>query len=132
MTPQPWSSADDLEELARLRLTPAVYDYVAGGAGAERSLEENRVAFARLRLRPRVLTGAGPVSTNTTFFGRHLAAPVFVAPMGGPSHRLVHPTGVESAAAGASDARLSYMVSASSVPTLDLPGEALVCQVYLN
>lgn len=132
MTLQSWLSADELEELARQRLTPAVYDYVAGGAGAERSLEENRAAFGRLRLRPRVLTGAGPVSTETTIFGRRLAAPVFVSPMGGPSHRLVHPTGVESAAAGASDAGLAYMVSASSVPTLELPGEALVCQVYLN
>ena len=129
---QPWLSADELEEVARTRLTPAVYDYVAGGAGAERSLDENRAAFARLRLRPRVLTGAGPASTEATIFGRTLAAPIFVAPMGGPAHQLVHPRGVFEAAAGAADAGLGYMVSASSVPSLELPGHALVCQVYLN
>ena len=125
-------SADELEELARISLTPAVYDYIAGGAGAELSLDENRAAFGRLRLRPRVLTGTGSATTDAVIFGRKLAAPIFIAPMGGPSHNLAHPNGVEEAAAGAADAGLGYMVSASSVPTLALPGEALVCQVYLT
>jgi len=132
MTLQPWLSADELEELARVRLAPAVYDYIAGGAGEERSLAENRAAFERLRLRPRVLAGLSSTSTETKMFDRDLAAPIFVAPMGGPSHHLVHPQGVREMAAGAADASLGYMVSASSVPTLDLPGHALVCQVYLN
>jgi len=132
MTLQPWLSADELEELARLRLTPAAYDYIAGGAGEERSLAENRAGFERLRLRPRVLAGLESTTTRATIFGRELDAPIFVAPMGGPSHHLVHPQGVAEMAAGAAEARLGYMVSASSVPTLDLPGGALVCQVYLN
>jgi (S)-3,5-dihydroxyphenylglycine transaminase len=129
---QPWLSAGELEELARLRLTPAVYDYIAGGAGEERSLAENRAAFERLRLRPRVLAGLRSVATKVNLFGRELAAPVFIAPMGGPSHHLVHPQGVAEMAAGAAASGLGYMVSASSVPTLELSGDALVCQVYLN
>ena len=128
----PWLSADELEQLARQRLTPAVYDYIAGGAGDELTLAENRAAFSRLRLRPRVMTGASAISTQAMLFGRQLAAPIFVAPMGEPSHLLVHPHGVEAAAAGAADAGLGYMVSASSAQKLDLPGGALVCQVYLN
>ena len=132
MTRQPWHSADELEAMASLRLPPAVYDYIAGGAGDERSLRENRAAFDRLRLRPRVLTGIATATAQTEILGRRLAAPVFVAPMGGPSHELAHPNGVAEMAGGAADAGLGYMVSASSVPTLDLPGEALVCQVYLN
>jgi isopentenyl diphosphate isomerase/L-lactate dehydrogenase-like FMN-dependent dehydrogenase len=125
-------SADELEELARLRLTPAVYDYVAGGAGDERTLAANREGFERLRLRPRILTGVSRVSAEATVLGMPLAAPVFVAPMGGPAHDLVHPDGVRAAAGGAADAGVGYMVSASSVDTLDLPGGAgRVCQVYV-
>jgi (S)-3,5-dihydroxyphenylglycine transaminase len=129
---QPWLSADELEQLARLRLTPAVYDYIAGGASDERSLTENRRAFERLRLRPRVLTGVSSVSTECTLFGRRLTAPVFIAPMGAPAHQLISAGGVEQVAGGAADAGLSYMVSASSAASLELPGNALVCQVYLN
>jgi isopentenyl diphosphate isomerase/L-lactate dehydrogenase-like FMN-dependent dehydrogenase len=131
-TTQPWLSADELEQLARARLTPAVYDYIAGGSGGELTLAENRAAFERLRLRPRVMTGAGPASTQAELFGKRLSAPIFVAPMGEPSHLLVHPHGVEAAAAGAADAGLGYMLSASSTKKLELPGDALVCQVYLN
>lgn len=127
----PWLSADELEEVARLRLEPATYDYIAGGAGDELTLAANRLGFERLRLRPRILTGAQKASTQAAIFGMSLAAPLFVSPMGGPAHALVHPDGVAGTARGAADAGVAYMVSGSSSPTLDLPGEARVCQVYL-
>jgi (S)-3,5-dihydroxyphenylglycine transaminase len=126
-----WLSADELEELAKLRLEPASYDYIAGGAGEELTLAANRSGFDRLRLRPRILTGVGPVSTQANFLGTTLAAPLYVAPMGGPAHALVHPDGVAGTARGAADAGVAYMLSASSSPTLSIPGEARICQVYL-
>jgi 4-hydroxymandelate oxidase/(S)-3,5-dihydroxyphenylglycine transaminase len=126
-----WLSADELEELARSRLDPAVYDYVAGGAGEELTLVANRLGFERLRLRPRILTGAQNVSTQATVCGMALAAPMFVSPMGGPAHGLVHSDGVAGTARGAAEAGIAYMVSGSSAPTLELAGEARICQVYL-
>ena len=42
------------------------YGYFAGGAGDERTLRDNVEAFARWRLRPRVLVDVGDVSTATT------------------------------------------------------------------
>ena len=132
MSSQPWLSADELEQRAALQLTPAVYDYVAGGAGQELTLAANREGFRSLRLRPRILTGMSEVRTGRTVLGMELRAPLFVSPMGGPAHELVRPDGVAEAAAGADDAGCCYMVSASSVPTLELPGQALVCQVYLS
>src|ERR1700704_3167566 len=84
--PPPWSSANDLEALARERLGVAVYDYVAGGAGEELTLAANREGFERLRLRPRVLVDVTSVSAATTLLGMNLSAPLFVAPMGTPSH----------------------------------------------
>ena len=54
---------DDYEPLARERLATDVYDYFAGGAGDEWTLAENRRAFERWVIRPRMLTGAWPVHT---------------------------------------------------------------------
>jgi isopentenyl diphosphate isomerase/L-lactate dehydrogenase-like FMN-dependent dehydrogenase len=127
----PWLSADELEEVARRRLEPAAYDYIAGGAGEELTLAANRRAFELLALRPRILTGVQKVSTQATLFGMSLAAPLFVSPMGGPAHALVQPEGVFGTASGAAQAGVAYMVSGSSAPTLDLPGLARICQVYL-
>jgi isopentenyl diphosphate isomerase/L-lactate dehydrogenase-like FMN-dependent dehydrogenase len=127
----PWLSADELEEVARRRLEPATYDYIAGGSGEERTLAANRRGFELLALRPRILTGVQKVSTQATLFGMTIAAPLFVSPMGGPAHALVHPEGVVGTARGAAEAGVAYMVSGSSAPTIDLPGEARICQVYL-
>ena len=46
---------DDLEQLARKMLPQFVYDYYAGGADEEETLADNRNAYGRIRLRPRVL-----------------------------------------------------------------------------
>ena len=43
----------DLEAIARERLPKGVYDYYAGGAEDEQTVEGNREAFRRVFLRPR-------------------------------------------------------------------------------
>ena len=45
----------DFEPVAREALTPAAFDYIAGGAWDEITLAENEAAWRRRRLRPRVL-----------------------------------------------------------------------------
>jgi 4-hydroxymandelate oxidase len=72
---------DELEELARGRLEPGVYQYFAGAAEDESTMAENRVAWRRRRLRPRVLVDVDAVDTSTTVLGTPLAAPLLVAPM---------------------------------------------------
>jgi 4-hydroxymandelate oxidase len=129
--PPAWSSANDLEALARERLGPAVYDYVAGGAGEELTLAANRASFERIRLRSRVLVDVTRVNTRAEILGMSLAAPLFVAPMGTPSHRLVHPDAVSGTAGGAADAGVGYMLSGSSAETLDIPGENKICQINI-
>ena len=48
---------DSLEVLARERLEPSLFDYIAGGAGDEWTLHENRAAWSRVQLLPRMLRG---------------------------------------------------------------------------
>jgi isopentenyl diphosphate isomerase/L-lactate dehydrogenase-like FMN-dependent dehydrogenase len=73
-------NVDDFEAAARERLHPGAHDYIAGGAGDEHTLRENRAAFQRWELRPRVLVDISSVSTATTVLGTEVALPVLVAP----------------------------------------------------
>ena len=52
-------SLAEIERLAKDALDPATYAFFACGAGDERALAQNRAAFARLTLRPRVLRDVG-------------------------------------------------------------------------
>lgn len=95
---------------ARRRMTAATWDFVAGGAGDERTLAENTAAFDRLRLRPRFLTGAGLPSTRTRILGRTWDAPIGVAPLA--YQTLIHPDGEVATARAAATSGLGMVVSA--------------------
>jgi 4-hydroxymandelate oxidase len=124
-----------LEREARGRLDPAVYDYVAGGAGAELTLADNLAAWARLRLRPRVLRDVRQVDTATTLLGTPLPNPILVAPTG--YHGLVHPEGEAATAAGAAAAGSLMVVSTQANRSVEevaaaAPGAPRWFQVYVH
>ncbi len=91
-----------LEALAREKLPQAVFDYFAGGSGEESTLADNSAAWARLRLRPRVLRDVSSVDTSTELLGVKLAAPVLVAPTA--FHSLAHPEAELATARGTREA----------------------------
>jgi isopentenyl diphosphate isomerase/L-lactate dehydrogenase-like FMN-dependent dehydrogenase len=101
----------DYEELARERLDDRAWEYFRGGAGDETTLRENRAAFERIRLRPRVLVDVGAVDTRTTVLGTTVELPVLVAPVA--LQKLAHPEG-EAATARAAAAAGTIMVLSSS------------------
>jgi len=73
---------DSLEALARDRLDPMLYDYIAGGAGDEWTLAESRAAWSRYQLLPRMLRGVSDRSLETSVLGQTVSLPVLVPPMG--------------------------------------------------
>jgi 4-hydroxymandelate oxidase len=73
-------SIDEYEERAREILPRMAFDYFAGGAGEEWTLRENRAAFGRWVLRPRVLVDVTERDTTTTVLGTPVAFPILVAP----------------------------------------------------
>ena len=79
---------DSLETLARERLDPMLFDYIAGGAGDEWTLAENRAAWSRIQLLPRMLRGVAERRLETTVLGTPVSFPVLVPPMG--FHGLCH------------------------------------------
>ena len=81
---QPTVPADPgrLKEAAREQMSPEAFAYVAGGAGKENTVHENRAAFARRRLVPRMLRDVSERDTSVELFGRRLPAPILLAPIG--------------------------------------------------
>jgi isopentenyl diphosphate isomerase/L-lactate dehydrogenase-like FMN-dependent dehydrogenase len=127
-------SVRDYERLAEERLAPDCLGYFAGGACDEWTLRENVEAFARWRLRPRVLRGIERVETGTTVLGLELGFPLLVAPVA--FMRKAHPDG-ESGAARAAQATgagfcLSTLATASAAEiAAAAPSVARAFQVYV-
>jgi len=82
-------SIDDLRTQARRRLPRAVFDLFDGGAEDESTLRDNRAAFGRRRLMPRVLVDVASVDPATHLLGQPSALPIAIAPTGavGFGHR---------------------------------------------
>jgi (S)-3,5-dihydroxyphenylglycine transaminase len=110
-----WSDAGsaltlaDYARLARERLAPAVWDFVEGGAGQERTLAGNREAFDRIWLRPRALAGPGTPDPAVRILGQRWPAPFGVAPLA--YHTLVHPDGELATVRAAGEHGLPVVVS---------------------
>ena len=112
----------EAEARARATLPAATYDYYAGGAADELTLAENRRAYDRLAVRPRVLVDVSRRDTSLSIAGTRCAAPILVAPMA--FQRLAHPEG-ELAMARAAGA-LGLPMTASTFATCAQIGRAHV------
>ncbi len=99
MSSTPLVTIDDYEARARELLSREAYDYYAGGAGDEWTLRENRTAFERFALRPRVLVDVSTIDTSTSALGERISVPILVAPTA--LHRMAHPEGEVETARGA-------------------------------
>lgn len=81
----------EFEALAKERLPKEEYDYIAGGATDEISVDRNRRAYESWALRPRVLRDVHTLDLSTTVLGTKVSLPVLLAPCGG--HKKAHPAG---------------------------------------
>ncbi len=113
----------DYEQLAAERLPQMTYDYFASGAHDELTLRENRAAFERIALRPRVLVDVSERDTSTELLGRRHPLPLLVAPMA--FAKLAHPDGELAIGRAAGDAGVTMTLSTLATATLeDVAGAA--------
>jgi 4-hydroxymandelate oxidase len=81
----------ELEAQARAQLSPTTWAYYAGGVDEELSLADNRAAWQRIRLRPRVLVDCATRNLAVDLLGAQLSFPLILAPT---SYQvLAHPDG---------------------------------------
>ena len=103
---------EDLRRIAKRRLPRVVFDYIDGGAEAERTLRANCQAFEAVTLRPRCAIATPACDLRTAVLGTSLSMPLILAPVG--SCRLMYPRGEEAAARAAGRAGIIYTLSTLS------------------
>ena len=119
-TPAPTLPIADVlqfEALARKKLSQMAYDYIRSGGADEITMRENRLAFERLALAPRILTDVSQIDTRISLFGAELQSPVLLAPIA--YQRVFHPEGELATARGASAAGAPFIVSSFTTTAID-------------
>lgn len=71
-----------LEAAARASMSAEGFAYFAGGAGVETTMAANRADFDRWRIVPRMLRDVSTRDPTVELFGRTLASPFLLAPIG--------------------------------------------------
>jgi (S)-mandelate dehydrogenase len=79
---RPAINIEDLRAQAQRRLPRAIFDLFDGGAEDELTLRENRAAYDRVRLLPKVLVDVSHVETKTELLGKTSNLPIAIAPTG--------------------------------------------------
>ncbi len=112
----------DYEALAEKRLDPIAWDYYRSGAWDELTLRENRAAFERIRLRPRMLVDVSHIEMATTVAGAPVRMPILVAPMA--MQCLACEEGERDMARAAGDAGTVMVVSTLATRSIEEVAEA--------
>jgi lactate 2-monooxygenase len=116
-------SVADLQESAREVLSAEAFGYVAGGAGAERTMQANLQAFERWQIVPRMLRDVSVRELSTSVLGTAMPAPVMLAPVGVQS--IVHPEAELAAARAAASRSLTFILSTAASHTIEEVAEAM-------
>ena len=107
-----YPTAHDLRRRARRVLPRFAFEYMDGGAGADTGIARNWAAFDDVQLVPRYARVVEPPAADTKLFGRDYAAPLGIAPIGGPG--TVFPGAETYLAAAAQAARIPYTLGVMS------------------
>ncbi len=124
----------ELEKHAEVRMNKQTRDYYNEGADSGSTLLENIQAYAKYRIRPRVLRDISRIDTSVDLFGARQSIPLGVAPTA--MQCLAHPDGEIATARACKIARVPMGLSSFSTSTLEEVASAQgnntrVLQLYL-
>jgi 4-hydroxymandelate oxidase len=121
---------DDYERAASERMTTNAFGYYVGGADDEVSLRENRAAFERIKLSPRMLIDVTTRDTSTTLLGQSVGFPVVVAPMA--MMKLAHRDGELAMARAAQTHHIPMALSTLSTARIEDVAEATTAPLWFQ
>ncbi|XP_006813604.1 2-Hydroxyacid oxidase 1-like [Saccoglossus kowalevskii] len=113
MAGQTMVCVDDFERFAQKHLARNVFDYYRSGANLEETLKDNREAFKRYKIRPRVLRDVSHRNLSTTILGEKIDFPICIAPTA--MQKMAHPDGEIATAKAA--AKMKTLMCLSSWAT---------------
>jgi isopentenyl diphosphate isomerase/L-lactate dehydrogenase-like FMN-dependent dehydrogenase len=123
----------DLREQAQRRLPKGLFEFVDRGAEDETSLRDNRAAFDRIKLHPRVLRDVSGRSQAIELFDREHAMPIAIAPTGVAG--LLWHEGELALARAAAAAGIPFTLATSSMTAMETVAEqaggTLWFQIYM-
>ncbi|XP_063973722.1 uncharacterized protein LOC135160747 [Diachasmimorpha longicaudata] len=129
-----FTCVQDFEESALKRLPISARDYYRSGAGDEVTLQWNRNAFRKYRIRPRVLRNVSTIDISGKALGERISMPVGVAPTA--MQRMAHPDGECATARAAQQSGTVFIQSTISTSSLEevaaaAPGAIKWFQLYV-
>ena len=123
-------SIADLRHIAQRRLPRAVFEFIDGGAEDEITLRENRAAFERIRLVPRVLNSVATPDMTTLLGAKVAKAPIVIAPMG--SCMLAWPQADLAIARAAAAFGIPYTLSTMSTTSIERMATAVQSELWFQ
>jgi (S)-mandelate dehydrogenase len=121
-----------LREHARRHIPHFAFEYCDGGAGSDKNIARNWAALDAVELVPRYGVMPSLPPCEVELFGRRYAAPIGIAPMGGPA--LVWPGADRFMAQAAQKARVPYVLGTVGGLTIEeaatLAPDVLWFQLY--
>jgi len=122
----------DFERLARAKLPPAHFGYLATGVDGDATLKANAAGFSNYSLRVRRLIDVSKIDMSVNLFGTTWDSPIVIDPVG--SQRAFHPDGeLATARAAKSRKHLQILSTVSSTGVEDVAaarGEPIWYQLY--
>ncbi|GET38578.1 alpha-hydroxy acid oxidase [Microseira wollei] len=117
MTPIKPINLFEYETRAKEHLSQMALDYYASGAGDEITLRDNRAAFERYKLRPRMLVDVSQRDLSTKILGQTLPLPILIAPMA--FQCLAHPEGEIATAKAAAKLGSTMVLSTLATKSIE-------------
>jgi isopentenyl diphosphate isomerase/L-lactate dehydrogenase-like FMN-dependent dehydrogenase len=122
----------DFESVARRKLPPAHWGYLATGVDDDATLRANREGFTKLALRVRRMVDVSSIDTSVTLFGTRWETPIVLAPVS--SQQAFHPEGevaVARAAAATKHLQILSTLTSQSIEQVNAArGEPVWYQLY--
>src|SRR6185436_436454 len=123
----------DLREMAKRRLPKWLFEFVDRGTDDEVALHNNREAFERIKLRPRMLVDVSGRKLDTTVYGKEHKMPIGIAPTGAAG--MMWYQGELELARAARDAGIPFSLATGSITSMEkISGEVggtLWMQLYM-
>jgi isopentenyl diphosphate isomerase/L-lactate dehydrogenase-like FMN-dependent dehydrogenase len=123
----------DLRDIAKARLPKWLFEFVDRGTEEEVALRNNREAFERIKLRPRMLVDVSGRRLDTTLYGKEHKMPIGIAPTGAVG--MMWFKGELELARAAKEAGIPFSLATGSITSMEeIAGEVggtLWMQLYM-
>ena len=112
----------DFEGLARAKISPMAYDYIAAGAADELTKQANSEAFDNYWIRRRAMTDVRQIDTSIELLGERREHPILLGPAG--AMHMLHEDPYSTIARAAKNSGAIYVGGAANMAEVTQAGEA--------